>query len=447
MNKKKHKNQGQKSYINKTTPLVMVIVNLAVTAVCIVLDCSHRAYIYGLDTFFCTVLEYRATLLSTFMTIWGIVISVTIFFAGRLDNLIYGISLKKIISWKLNSILICLISAIYCLLFPIMLICVLKGWPITLFILLILLFFDVVSFAVFVLKSMDDDKIHKLIKQRSILDLNSILNDMSNDNKTSKHISGHTLKNKLEELPVCILICNANYKNIEDKQLVLQLLTEASILIIKRMVTDRACSTPQFHIILFPLIEKLVTHSGIKSLTKYRRTQIILCELLTGITDNKGREKKVIQTKGWREAITLISFVIIAAVIYCYPQDNVGTDINEMLHTLPWEIRPFTIFLLLAFIEYLYAGGDINRERLNSFARYIGDVYPIADTDTYYIGKIRLYWHIWNHYNLGYWKKADSNYLKDFLAEYNKIRIKNNFGKSYVMNQIKYGERDTWRAF
>lgn len=447
MNARKWKNWLE-DYKTSLIIAAIALVNLAVISVCIYLDHSHKDYICGLEVFFCSVLEYRTALVSIFMTIWGIIITVTIFLGGKLDNLIYGISLREIISWRFCCGDIVVLSIIYCSLLPLMLISLLKTWPITLFFLLIIMLLDAIGFATFVLWTMDSDNIRELIKNQSLLKIDKILDTIEGKgNKESK--SELELERELEQLPICILICNVDYENGRDRQYVLKVLEKICLQIKNRMVTGRECSKPQFHILLFPLLQKFVTYSGTKNLNKYRRTRILLCELLMRAIDREGQGED--QTKGWVEANILIGFIIIAAAIYSYPKDSPKdspeNDIYELLHTLPWEIRPFTIFLLLAFIEYLYAGGDINSGRLNSLAGYIGDVYTITNHDTYYIGNIRLYWHIWNHYNFGYWKEANSDYLKDFLAEYDKIRVKNYFGRSYVMNQIKYGERDTWRAF
>lgn len=303
---------------------------------------------------------------------------------------------------------------------------------------------DAIGFAGFVLWIVGSDNIREFIKKESLFQIGEILDTIEGEENTK---SEYTVERKLEELPICILICNIDYENGRDRQYVLEVLEEICGQIKNRMVTGKECSKPQFHILLFPLLQKVVTYSGTKKLNKYRRTRILLCELLMRAIDYEEQGEKNEQTKGWAEANTLVGFVIIAAAIYSYPKDSSGNDIYELLHSLPWEIRPFTIFLLLAFIEYLYAGGDINSERLNSFAEYLGDIYPITDHDTYYAGNIRLYWHIWNHYNFGYWKEASLDCLKNFLDDYDKIRNKNYFGRSYVINQIKYGERDTWRAF
>lgn len=419
----------------------MIALNIIIIPVCIFLDFSSRDYICGLEGFFNAVVKYNTNLLGAFMSIWGAVISVTIFLAGKLDNLIYGISLRQIISWELKSARIYRISAVYCLMFPVMLISVLLSLPITQLALLIIIFFYVIFFAVFVIERMDNKNICTIIKQQSLSELEDILNTKNNNSAKPDYT--------LERLPICISINNIDYENEAERKYVLDVLTEIGMLIKNRMITNGECSDPQFHILLFPLIQKLITYSEMENSNKYRRTRILLCELLIRIVGSENQSQKTVQTKGCcREANILISFVIIAAAIYCYPKDSSENDINELLKSLPWELRPYIVFLLLAFIEYLYAGGDINSERLNSFAgHYIGDIYPIMDGDTYYSGRIPLYWHIWNKYNFGYWKEVNLYYLKDFLAEYNKIRAKNYFGKSYVINQIKYGERDTWRAF
>ncbi len=455
MNDSQDKRHNRKPNIKKINSNIkyILITNMVVIIFCVLLDHSSQSYILGSEFFFCAILEYRTTILSIFMTIWGIVITITIFWAGKLDNLIYGISLRQIIGWKLSSSAILQLSAMYCLMFPLMLIITLLGLPITQFSLLILMFCNAAVFALFVLKSMNDNNIQELIKYQSLSELEEILNTISNESikQMSEHeleqLSAQKLGHSIENLPVCISICNADYENGKDRKYILDLLTEISIKIKERMITGEKCTNPQFHILLFPLLHKLVIHSGTKNLNKYRRTKLLLCDLILRIIDNKAWTEKKIQPKDRREADTLIDFIIIAAAIYCYPQASFETDIDELLHTLPWDIRPFIVFLLLEFIEYLYAGGDINYERLNSFARYISDIYPIADNDTYYIENARLNWYIWNHYGFGYWKTANSNYLKSFLAEYNKLRIKSYFGKSYVINQIKYGARDTWRAF
>lgn len=444
MNKRKYENRAEEYRKTSLIIVYIAVVNLAVIIVCICLDCSHKDYICGLETFFCSVLTHRASLVSIFMTIWGIIITVTIFLAGRLDNLIYGISLREIIRWRFCRWHILVISVLYCYLLPLMLISILRTWPITLLSLLIIMLLDAIGFAGFVLWIVGSDNIREFIKKESLFQIGEILDTIEGEENTK---SEYTVERKLEELPICILICNIDYENGRDRQYVLEVLEEICGQIKNRMVTGKECSKPQFHILLFPLLQKVVTYSGTKKLNKYRRTRILLCELLMRAIDYEEQGEKNEQTKGWAEANTLVGFVIIAAAIYSYPKDSSGNDIYELLHSLPWEIRPFTIFLLLAFIEYLYAGGDINSERLNSFAEYLGDIYPITDHDTYYAGNIRLYWHIWNHYNFGYWKEASLDCLKNFLDDYDKIRNKNYFGRSYVINQIKYGERDTWRAF
>lgn len=95
----------------------MIALNIIIIPVCIFLDFSSRDYICGLEGFFNAVVKYNTNLLGAFMSIWGAVISVTIFLAGKLDNLIYGISLRQIISWELKSARIYRISAVYCLMF------------------------------------------------------------------------------------------------------------------------------------------------------------------------------------------------------------------------------------------------------------------------------------------------------------------------------------------
>lgn len=438
MSKRGGENLNKKSK-NKIIFTAMTL-NIFTVSVCIILDFSSKDYICGLEKLFNPVLKYNTNLLSTFMTIWGVVISVIIFLAGKLDNLIYGISLRQIISWELKPAHIYCISAVYCLMFPVMLISVLFSLPITQLALLIIIFFYVISFAAFVIKCMDNDNIREIIKQQSLSELKGLLNTKNNNNAKPDYT--------LEKLPICISISNIDYENEAERKYVLEVLTEIGLLIKNRMITKGECSNPQFHMLLFPLIQKLITYSKMESSNKYRRTRILLCELIIRITGSKNQEQKTDRTKECKEASILIGFVIIAAAIYCYPNDSSKNDINELLKSLPWKLRPYIVFLLLTFIEYLYVGGDINSERLNSFAGYyIGDIYPIMDGDTYYCGRISLYWYIWNKYNFGYWKEVNLYYLKDFLAEYNKVRVKNYFGKSYVINQIKYGERDTWRAF
>lgn len=272
----------------------------------------------------CFLDKWGTTFLTASVCVWGFTLTCAIFLMGRLDEIYYGTSLKRIIVMCFGKFAVVAYITIYILLIPLIILTYYERMWLT------NSWFQIVNYGysagliVFITVISLRANVIELIRDRTVKQVKK------------KHFSQNLYND--EQLHVLNMIRNLDYDDMWQSNKLRSIIVDMVMAAIDK---DRLY-------IIYNVIYLIIQSSGYQTEEQKNRTINVLGNIIADIM-KKGKERSV-DSERLEEAIV----EVIVPILQVNVEEKSGKWISQLIGFLPWGIQKRVTVLLLFGAEYLY---------------------------------------------------------------------------------------------
>lgn len=376
----------------KKVLLGLFLVIISCTIFCIILDTFENIKCIELQKVKEICGTQNINFISEAICIWGFTLSSVIFLIGRLEEIYYGTSLKRIIILCFGKVVCIFYIITYVGILPALVISDYLGWYLLNGWMHVLNYFFSVAFIIFML----------------FVSLRSVVIELIR-NETIKQLNEDKLYKKAyedEKLPILNMIRNVDYDDMWQ--------TDRLKSIIMDMIEK--IQEKEKYYILYNVIFWIVRTSGYKNSEQRTRTINILGNIMSTFEENNRGNLN-------REKIVPIFVGIISPLLQVDVEKYNGKWIKYLLGIIPASMRIKTIIILLFNAEYLCICGvyyeTVIDELLNAYLEIEameGNLYSDEESLEF---ELYNYWLTWTRFDNQ--KSLSLNSFRQFVEDYVKI--------------------------
>lgn len=350
------------------------------------------------------LIKWKETFLTASVCVWGFILSSAIFLLGRLEEIYYGTSLKRIIIMCFSKWTVVAYIVLYTMLVPAIVwtyyekMWLINGW------------LQIVNYAYSA----------GLILFISCISLRGAVIELIKD-RTVQQIRDNQLEHKIypdEQFAVLNMIRNLDYNDKWQCDRLQDIIVDMMFAAIE---TDRVY-------VMYNVIWLLIQEAGFETKEKKNRIIDILNGIIKGVIDGSEKKnvlfwnkKSVKRQNDFEEKQREAVVGIILPILQVYVDETEGKWISQLIAGIPWGMRKETCLILMFGAEYLYECGafctatinellDVYMELNNPGCISEEEIESLRDE----IFKCWLNLNIYNHQGM---KKEDlcDDFIKDYI--------------------------------
>lgn len=341
----------------------------------------------------CFLRKNNNILFSSAIVVWGFTLTCVIFLLGRLEEIYYGTSLKRIVILCFRKRGVSVYVVLYALLLPGMIWSFYKNYWLLNGLFQTINYAYSIGFIFFLAITSIRDTVIELIRSRTI----NIL-------KKRKEIKSSYYD---EQLPVLNMIRNLDYDDMWQVNRLKNVILD---------ITMELIDKDKIHV-LYNVIFWIIQRSGYKSAEEKNRTVNMLGDMVTDVISICNK-KEITNIK--------MEHAIVGIIIPMLQVDNVaegGSWIKEMIAVLPWTLRREICVILLLGAEYLYQCNIYCRNTVEELISTYLALERGQAVSKRKLEQVKLeswsYWCVWNKYN--HVEQYNEDLLLDFFKDYSQI--------------------------
>lgn len=320
----------------------------------------------------CFLDSWEATFLTASVCVWGFTLTCAIFLMGRLDEIYYGTSLKRIIVMCFGKFAVGVYIMLYILLIPFIVLTYYERMWLTNSWLQVVNYGYSAGLVVFISVISLRTNVIELIRDRTVKQVKK------------KHFS-QSLYND-EQLHVLNMIRNLDYDDMWQSNKLRSIIVD---MVMTAIDTDRLY-------VIYNVIYLIIQNSGYQTEEQKNRTINVLGNIIVDIM-KKGKERNV-DSERLEEAIV----EVIVPILQVNVEEKNGKWISQLIAFLPRKMRGKVTILLLFGAEYLYECEVFCRltvyELIDTYSEL--DLTEVSDDEERTLKKaIRKHWGNWNLLN------------------------------------------------
>lgn len=354
----------------------------------VLLSCYYDIKLTEMPTAILSIICFNrknaGTLFSASLCIWGFTLSCAIFLLGRLEEVYYGTSLKRIIVICFGNVWCMIYIISYLLIMPLIFFTWYQKYWLSFITLQIINYLVTALFALFITSISLRDVIISLIKKRTLkLMRKEIIYE--------------------EKLPILNMARTLNCNDMWQTEKMNEIISDMTACIIDNKSFG----------LLFNNIYLILEKSGFNNREERVRTINILRKIIRKVSDD--------YKKNSLDEICPVFIEIIAPVFTLYSSEKEEECLKCIMSETPWNMRHFLLLILLLYAEYLIECGVGNETIINELIEmfYTMKLKENIKVDTVIKEKLMDYWISWNKF----FKQKElhiENFYK-FCDDYEKI--------------------------
>lgn len=391
----KNRNKRNKAAAIFSKGITLIVVICGILSVALIIGCGFmeaRACkdIEKYRSIVCFLKSNNDILFSAAIVVWGFTLTCVIFLLGRLEEIYYGTSLKRIVILCFRKKGVSFYVALYALLLPGMIWSFYMNYWLLNGLLQVINYAYSIGFIFFLAITSIRDTVIELIRSRTIKILS-----LEEEIKSSYYD---------EQLPVMNMIRNLDY----DDMWQVNRLEDIILDMIKALMDkDRIY-------VLYNVIFLIIQNSGYKTVEEKNRTVNMLGDVITDIISFCNEEE--VPKNEMEQAI-------VGLIIPMLQVDNIaegGSWIEAIIAEIPWMLRKDICVILLLGAEYLNKGSIYCEYTVNELLNAYLKVEQRRSVSKESIKLLETegwkYWLVWNKYN--HLEQYNADLLVDFMEDY-----------------------------
>lgn len=391
----KNRDKRNKAAVIFSKLITLIVVICGILSVALIIGCGFmeaRACkdIEKYRSIVCFLKSNNDILFSAAIVVWGFTLTCVIFLLGRLEEIYYGTSLKRIVILCFRKGGVSLYVVLYALLLLGMIWSFYMNYWLLNGLLQVINYAYSIGFIFFLAITSIRDTVIELIRSRTIKILTK-----------RKEIKSSYYD---EQLPVMNMIRNLDYDDMWQVNRLKDIILDMIKALMKK---DR------MHV-LYNVIFLIIQNSGYKTAEEKNRTVNMLVDVVADII-SFCNEEKVPNSK--------MEQAIVGLIIPMLQVDNIaegGSWIETLIAEIPWMLQKDICVILLLGAEYLNKGSIYCEHTLNELLNAYLKVEQKRSVSKESIRVLEAegwkYWLVWNKYN--HLEQYNADLLVDFMEDY-----------------------------